>query len=190
MKKQVTFLKSIFLIFGLLMGFSSSAKAQVGLEDLRKVAPNVFIDCPFCDINYIRTEITFVNYVTDRYESDVHILITRQRTGSGGMEYTIAFMGQRKYEGSDETLKYFSQPSDTEDEQRKELVRVMKLGLVKYISDTPLADFISVSFNRRMKPTQVEDKWKSWAFSVGLSGNLNGEELTKRYSYTITLSAN
>ncbi len=60
---------------------------------MKKSAPKVFIDCNRCDIDYIKTEITFMNYVWDRKEADVHILITIQRTGSGGREYTFAFIG-------------------------------------------------------------------------------------------------
>jgi hypothetical protein len=36
---------------------------QVDIETLKKSAPKVFIDCGMCDIEYIKTEITFVNYV-------------------------------------------------------------------------------------------------------------------------------
>src|ERR1041385_8095423 len=34
---------------------------------------NVFLDCSFfCDFDYIRTEIPFVNWVRDRTDADVH----------------------------------------------------------------------------------------------------------------------
>ncbi len=39
-------------------------------------ALTVFLDCDRCDDDYIRREITFVNYVRDRTESQVHLLIT------------------------------------------------------------------------------------------------------------------
>lgn len=51
-----------------------------GIEDLKRTAPKVFIDCEDCDLDYIRTEITFVNYVRDRKEAQVHVLITTLRT--------------------------------------------------------------------------------------------------------------
>ena len=34
---------------------------QADIEALKKTAPKVFLDCGSCDINYIKTEITFVN---------------------------------------------------------------------------------------------------------------------------------
>ena len=43
-------------------------------DSLRKYAPKVYIDCNFCDEDYIRQNITCVNYVRDRKVADVHLL--------------------------------------------------------------------------------------------------------------------
>ena len=45
---------------------------------------SVYLDCDFCDFDHIRTEIAFVNWVTDPAGADVHLLATRQSTGGGG----------------------------------------------------------------------------------------------------------
>jgi hypothetical protein len=42
----------------------------------REDAVTVFIDCARCDINYIRQEIPYVNYVRDVREAQVYILET------------------------------------------------------------------------------------------------------------------
>ena len=42
-------------------------------------AVRVFIDCARCDINYIRQEIPYVNYVRDVREAQVYILETGDR---------------------------------------------------------------------------------------------------------------
>ena len=71
-------------------------RGQGGPQDeLRSVAPNVYLDCErrTCDFDYIKTEITFVNYVLDRQSADVQIIVTRQQTGSGGNVYTLSFIG-------------------------------------------------------------------------------------------------
>lgn len=57
----------------------------------------LFIDCRFCDMNYIRREIPYVNYVRDVKEAQVYVLETRQSTGSGGSEYTFTFLGQKEF---------------------------------------------------------------------------------------------
>ena len=100
-------------------GFSRSVPDDDPQNDeLRSIAPNVFLDCSRrdCDLDYIRTEITFVNYVRDPQSSDVHLLVTRQTTGSGGREYTLSFIGSGKYEGRDSSLKYYSKSTDTQDQ--------------------------------------------------------------------------
>jgi hypothetical protein len=167
---------------------------DVQYDELRSVAPNVFLDCSRrdCDLDYIRTEITFVNYVRDPQSSDVHILVTRQTTGSGGREYTLSFIGKGKYEGRDSSLTYYSKSTDTQDQIRSGFVNVMKQGLIPYLYDTPLSEFITVSYTqqpqRQIAP--VRDKWNNWVFYISFRGNLNFEDQSKRYSYSGTLSAN
>lgn len=71
----------------LLLLFSAPLRAQNSISDslgTRQFAPRIFMDCTFCDMDYVRTEIPFVNYVRDRKEAQVHVLVTRRRTGSGG----------------------------------------------------------------------------------------------------------
>jgi len=159
-----------------------SVVAQAGqpdIEELKKGAPKVYIDCEWCDINYIRTEITFVNYVRDRKEAQVHVLITTQRTGSGGDEYTLAFMGQNEFQGIDDTLKYYSHQTNTEDEIQQGLVKILKMGLMRYVAKTPIGDRISISLMEQVKPTSVIEKWNFWVFSLSAQGFFNGEESYK-----------
>ena len=78
----------------------------------------IFIDCARCDMNYIREEVPYVNYVRDVKEAQLYILETRERTGSGGNKYTYAFVGQKEFDGLSDTLVYSSRPDDTRDYQR------------------------------------------------------------------------
>src|SRR5687767_13377982 len=68
----------------------------------------VFLDCQQCDEEYLRTEIGFVDYVRDRQAGDVHVLVTTQQTGAGGTEYAMRFVGQGRFAGIDEELRYAS----------------------------------------------------------------------------------
>jgi hypothetical protein len=71
--------------------------------------PKVFIDCANCDMDFIRTEITFVNYVIERQAADVFIMITSQGTGGGGEKYTIEFTGKGRFENIKDTLNLIHQ---------------------------------------------------------------------------------
>lgn len=108
MGTKITPSVGIFLCVSLLCSgaaFPQENPQESQIDELKKKAPKVFIDCRRCDIDYIRTEITFMNYVWDRREADIHVLITTQSTGSGGIEYTMAFIGQHAYEDYRNTLK-------------------------------------------------------------------------------------
>src|SRR4030042_5239736 len=84
-----------FMLLGLILAPVSFGQTETAnIEELKKTALKVYIDCDFCDIEYIKTEITFVNYVRDRKEARVHVLISIQSTGSGGGEYKLTDLGQ------------------------------------------------------------------------------------------------
>jgi len=177
----------------LCLGFASSAFSQtqqVDIEELKKTAPKIYIDCDWCDIEYIKTEITFVNYVRDRKEAQVHVLITTQTTGSGGREYTLTFMGQLNYSGQDDILKYYSNKTDTDDEIRKGLVQTLKVGLMRYVAKTPISRRIAVSLMDQVKPTSVIDKWRFWVFSLSGRGFFNGQKSILYNYYSGSFSAN
>src|SRR5512136_3448695 len=90
-----------------------SQAAQANIDELKKTALKVFLDCDSCDLEYIKTEITFVNYVRDRLEAQVHILISTQSTGGGGTEYTLTFIGQNDLKDVKDVQKYYSVKTDT-----------------------------------------------------------------------------
>src|SRR5438552_14057376 len=92
----------------------------------------VFLDCNFCDFDFMRTEINFVDYVRDRQDAQVHILVTQQQTGGGGTEYTLHFIGLRELGNISDTLKYVSPPGASPDDLRHGLARSIRLSLVRY----------------------------------------------------------
>jgi hypothetical protein len=199
MKVPATRFAITLLIGGALLAPRFSAAQNGGSQvvpqdELRSVAPNVYLDCErrTCDFEYIKTEITFVNYVLDRQSADVQVIVTRQQTGSGGNEYTLAFLGLKRHEGKEATLKYYSKPTDTEDQFRRGFVNVLKQGLIPYVYDTPLAEFISISYAQKkdFRPTPASDPWHYWVFGLGVRGNGEFEDQAERYSYQVNASAN
>ena len=166
------------------------AKEDQEIDELKKSAPKVFIDGNRVDIDYIRTEITFVNYVWDRKEADVHVLITQQRTGGGGREYTLLFIGLNGYADLKNELKFYSNRTETDDEVRKGMVQILKLGLAPYAARTPIFRILTLSTDRRVKPNAIEDKWDFWVFSVSARGRLNGEQSRKSDSLNGNVSVN
>ena len=103
------------------------------------IAPKVFLDSYYAHMDFIRKEIPYVNYVIDRKEADIHIMITRQSTGSGGDEYTITCFGQRRFQAKNDTLSFSTRHDATEDMIRNKMVRYLKIGLMTYLARTPIA---------------------------------------------------
>lgn len=169
--------------------WSQGIEAQ-NIDEMKKTAPKVFLDGTRIDLDYIRTEITFVNYVRDRKEADIHVLITQQRTGGGGREYTLAFIGLNSFGDLKNELKFYSNRTETEDEIRKGLVQILKLGLAPYAARTPISKILSLSTNGKVKPTAVIDKWNFWVFSFSARGRLNGEQARKYESLNGNISVN
>ena len=167
-----------------------SKNLDLDSDRIKAQAPKVFIDCRRCDRDFIRTEITFVNYVRDKFEADIYILITDERTGGGGRKYTLTFIGQNEFSGMEYTLVYVSYKTDTWDETRKGLVETLKRGLFPFLLRTPLEKYFSINFQRQLEPTAVEDKWNFWVFSLSIGGDMSGEKYRSSRSVDMNFSAN
>ena len=181
--------KYYYLFLTLLLSATAIAQRD-SLFEFQKNAIKIYIDCSRCDFDYIRKEINFVNYVRDRNDAQVYILITTQSTGSGGTEYTLTFLGKQEFNSINDTLIFTTNKNDTEDLIRKELVRSLKLGLVRYVSKTPLSEKLSITFTEESKTEKVFDKWDYWVFSIGAYSYGNGEQLYKYKSISLSTTAN
>ncbi|HSL71275.1 MAG TPA: hypothetical protein VK864_13595, partial [Longimicrobiales bacterium] len=138
-------------------------------------APRIFLDCSyFCDENFIRTEMNWLNWVRDRADAQVHVLVTRQTTGGGGAEWTMNFIGLKQFEGRSDTLKYVSSTDDSEDLIRQGMVRVLKAGVIPFVMNTSLARRLQIALDTvnaatpSSAPAQGQsDPWNYWVFSLG-----------------------
>jgi hypothetical protein len=146
------------------------------LDVSRKDALNIFLDCMFCDQSHIKREIPYVNYVRDRKEGQVHVMVTSQSAGSGGREYTFHFLGQLDFAGINDTLTFTSNTDNTNEEIREGQVRILKLGLMQYVSKTPLAQHINISYALPIEEEVKEDKWNSWVFRARIGGYANSQK--------------
>ena len=190
MKRFLRFLSAWVVVVYAPLAICYPQSTQTNIEELQKQAPRVFLDCDFCDIDYIRTEITFVNYVRDRKEAQIHVLVTTLSTGGGGTEYTLTFSGQQEFAGRDDVLKYVANATDTSDERRKGLAGMLKIGLLGYAGRTPIASRISISMTEKAKPTSANDRWNFWVFSLSVGGSFSGETSQRYSSLRGSFSAN
>lgn len=169
----------------MLLGLPARARAQDSLPTRPPPVDtvgtvNLFLDCraPGCDFNYLRTQLTWVNYVRDRTAAQVHVIATALGTGSGGAQVTLEFIGAKEFEGVDDQVQYDTQRGASSDELRQELARVLKLGLARYVLRTRFGRNLVVSYlaSQGSPPDlHAKDPWDYWVFSIGFSGSLNGQ---------------
>ncbi len=187
---------SIFLIW--VIGAAAEAFGQGAPDDStyingvsRDVAPRVFLDCDACDHLYTRRELTFVNWVREPELAQVHIFVTIQRTGSGGIAYSLLISGQHEFEGVNNSLTFTSPQGSTVDERRSKMIEILRMSLVPYLARTPLADRLKVSFEgkTRVHTEPEDDPWNSWVFDIDGSGSFNKEESKRFASFSTELSA-
>ena len=150
--------------------------AQTEADSLLKDAPRVFLDCSSCDQTFLRQNVTFVNYVRDRKLADVHVLVTAQRTGSGGRQFDFQFIGQERFENMNDTLTTTTNSNNTRDEVRNQQALILKLGLVRYLAQTDLASQLLVDFNQEIETAEIEDPWNYWIYNIDATAWFSGQE--------------
>lgn len=185
--------KTVVRWMALVMG---AVAAMAGPAHAQEYTLRVFLDCSQCDFNNLRQDVTYVNYVTDKADADVHVLISTQNTATGGREFTLDFIGQGEYVDVQQRLTFVSSGSDTEDERRRGVSRTFALGLAPFLVRTPEGDRFSLQYRRpageAASPTAkpVNDPWNAWIFRLGASTELNGEERQYSNRFRTNLSAN
>ncbi|MGE5349042.1 MAG: hypothetical protein ACM3NP_07185 [Actinomycetota bacterium] len=170
----------ILLISNLLSTVAIAQEEPSPPVNMRNDAVKVFIDCNSCDMNYTRQEIPWVNYVRDVREAQVYVLVTRQNSGNGGDLFTYTFHGMDLYAGMDDTLTYTSNPYETSTEIRERRTNIMKAGLLRFASRTPVIHEIDIAHGSAIEQEEVTDKWRNWVFEISTSPEYNAEESYKR----------
>lgn len=152
----------------------------------------VFLDCESCYADFLRSEVEFVDYVRDRTEAEVHLLITRAETGAGGVEYTAAFIGAGQFAGVTETLKTVTTSSDTDDMIRRQLASTVRVGLLRFLARGAVPPQLEVQVKlgtEAARPAVTGDRWNNWVFSLRGSLSLEGEESNSERQLGAAISA-
>jgi hypothetical protein len=154
-------------------------------------ALRIFLDCQVCDLDYLRTEVTFVSYMRDQHDAKVYVLVSTQQTGSGGTEHTFTFIGQGELAGRTDTVRFVSSQTDGPDQVRRGIARTLRLGLVRYVQGTPIGEHLEIRYDvpNAGERQQRRDPWNNWVFTIGGSGFFQGQQATRSSSLSGRLRA-
>jgi hypothetical protein len=172
------------------------AQPLAGSDQLR-----VFVECEggwrsACDRTHFRNEITFVNWVREPQDAQVHIIVTSQDTGAGD-RYTLDFDGREELDELTDQYVVTTSDTDVQDEQVEALTRTLRLGLVRYAA---LAGFESAVDVQAVETdgeegeatTQevVDDPWDFWVFNIDADIDLESEDIQDSREYGFGFNAN
>ena len=169
-----------------------AAPAPPSAERLR-----VFLDCRTfgCDRAFLIEEVPFIALTQDRLDAEVHVLVTGLETGAGGSQLTFAFVGQGRFVARADTLVTAVPPNTTDDSRRREIARILKLGLVPFavrtsaIADLEVAMRDADDEDRPSAAAGLVDPWNFWVFDMDLSGDFGAESRERDYEIQASFSA-
>ncbi len=183
MIRTLSFLSVILVIFHVNISFAQSTDTSGKIK--------FFLACDNCDLDFIRKEISYVDYVRDPAQADVYCYVVKENAGNGGSRYNFIFLGNRQFEGIRDTLKFLQMESSTSDDFRMETAHTLSLGLARYVSHSPQAGLINIIYKGEdTLKTPSTDPWNSWVFSADINAYVFDEALHGNYNYWGSLNAN
>jgi hypothetical protein len=189
MTKKLSQVAAAVVALCAMCAFPAAAGAQEEAGAGANQRLQVFFDCSgrqcTTDQTFFRTEITWVDWVRDREDADVHVIITSQTTASGGSAFQLDFLGRGVVEGVEDRMTFNSLGTDVEQEALDGLTTTLAIGLARYAAFAGYTRAIAFEILRtgerdpdaRVRGSQdVEDPWNLWVFELGARGNLRGSD--------------
>ncbi|MCU0461103.1 MAG: hypothetical protein MUF36_03665 [Bacteroidales bacterium] len=181
--------KSVFLTV-LLGVFLSAAYSQEG--ETKSDVLSFYLDCFHCDFDFVRQELPFISFVRDPLLADVHILVSESNTGGGGEKFFLNFLGRNDLKGVDYEYNITTSQTDTDDDVRRALLKMLKIGMLQYYSKAGVIDQMNVDIedkgNRKADELTI-DRWNKWVFTISAGGELQKEESQSAFRLGTSASA-
>ena len=175
--------RTLFLLAIILA--SSTCLAQDLTE---KKSLSVFLDCNFCDLNHIRSNVDYIDYVREPELADIHILASRMRSGADAFRYVFDFIGKQDFDGEGHELTFSDEPNSTRQQRAQRITKKIETGLIPFWIRTGMSDFLSLKV-KNQEPTEenglseAEDPWNSWFFVLEGGGSARLESRKQNFTY-------
>src|SRR5262245_8578676 len=95
--------------------------------------------CVNCDLDFVKANIGFVEFTADVTTADVGVVSTDE---TARRRLDLTFVGRGRFTGRDRVLSISTVAVRTANEMRRELARVLKLGLVEYAAATAAGPYL------------------------------------------------
>jgi hypothetical protein len=164
-------MKHIFSLY-ICCALSTALAAQNAPAPTLKVFLDYFYEP--VDINYLRTEVRFVNYVSDRSLADVQVQSIEISIRNGASQFEYVFRGYGSFTGQTDTIRWHKDPLENDGSVREKSVRALKRGLLPYLLQTDAAELIDYQVSNTPDYTATKDPWNLWTFKILLDGRTDG----------------
>ncbi len=170
-------MKNIIAFMMLFISITWYSQAKLLTQKLK-----VYIDCSNggeCYPTFVKQEIPVVDFVRDRLDADVHVVVTTLYNSSGSAQYVLNFIGRNNFSVLHDTIQYTLIPGSIDDVKRNLFVSKLKLGLIPYLTKTSQTDKITITFTKEEHgdtATAQRDPWNYWAFQISANGNMDGNQ--------------
>ena len=146
----------------------------------------IFLDCAFCDEDFVRQEMTYLDHVRDREVAGVHVLVTQENTGAGGRAQTFDLIGLGPFQGMDFSTVYTINVDATESEAREGFLRTLRAALVPYLMRTRMADRLQVDVapseaDASQQAQPEDDPWDHWTIEMYWDGSADFESQQRSF---------
>ena len=175
-------------------------------------AVRVRLSCLPCDLDFVKASIGFVEFTSDATTADVDVLGIEE-----GIErrWRLTFVGRGRFAGHDRVMSFSTAGFGTPEDRRREVVRVLKLGLVEYAAHTATGPNLDVTVRRppplspavlvdiegpdldvtvrglpELPAPPPGDGWNHWVFHLNGDSAGTGEQASFTAAYNVSASAN
>jgi hypothetical protein len=152
----------------------------------------VYLEACNCFEDFLRDEITWVDFVRQPQDADLQVLGNAVQTGAGGVERTLRFVGSGRYAGTDFSLRAVTLPNEPQDGQRRTVLSTMQVGLLNFAAREGMPqgfDVDVVAPEQDRAAVSESDPWNFWVFEVGGDGSIQAEETNRETSWEVSVEA-
>ena len=97
-----------------------------------------------------------------------------------------------------DTLLLNTLPNDADDKVRRELARVFKLGLTRYVARSPIASRVQIAYalpngsarQQQVGAANLKDPWNLWTYSTNANTFVRAEDRQQQINGSLSFSAN
>lgn len=177
--KKYAFL--LLLIHGIISSSHSQDTSHINTHNAHL---KVFLNCGYCYQAYLKTQITWADFVQDQFVADVDLIVATIATGSGGSNYLLQFTGQNHFKGMNDTLTFTTNAINTDGEIRDMLANKVKLGLVRFASKIDVGEDLIISSanvhdieDLGIGSNPEDDPYNAWVFRINGNANIDAQKV-------------